>query len=540
MDAYLLERIKGDTPKTNPDICNGLAVQHMPEAENYIDNVFKAVSRDFPAGLVYKGCERCTPQEAHSFVTKRSNNKRTIDVAVSTIYLMKYYFEYQGEMLPPRYIFLPYVLDGGFIMIGGSRFAVSPVLSDKVISLGTTNIFIRLLRDKLTFERTPHHFVINGQRESVQVVWSLIYHKPQNMAKIKATVKCNCSLVHYLLCKYGFHEMFRIFGNCSPVIGTNEINTTTYPPSEWTICESTRIKPRTNLEFPYEGTQIRVAIPNSQFTPFVKNLIAGFFYVVDHFPTRIAPSYVDNHRLWRILLGHILFSGLIGEGKLDIDVSEHFDSLDEYIDSIVGEKLNDIGYPCSNVYELFAVVIKNFNDWIIKAKDNINTMYDKELSILYFVLMGITSSIFRLHFKLKKTATRQALSGKVLTAKGIMDIMGTMLKPGGIFSVNNQHNGVNSVGYSGDCKYFEITSMVVAQKSSTKQAGNDRQNMNDPARTLHVSVGEVGGYLNVTKSEPSGRSQINPCVRLDSKANIMRDPDLIPLLDPIQELIKRD
>ena len=109
------------------------------------------------------------------------------------------------------------------------------------------------------------------------------------------------------------------------------------------------------------------------------------------------------------------------------------------------------------------MIIANFSDWIIKAKDEINTMYDKELNILYFVLMGISSSILKLHFKLKKAAAK-----KKLEAKDVINIMNMNLKPGNIFSITNVHNGVSTISYSGDNKYFEITSMLVAQKSSNK------------------------------------------------------------------------
>lgn len=550
MDQYLLSRMIDDTPKINPDIANGLAVKHMAYTDEYVDGVFRAAARDFPKGLLYEGCKRCTPMEEYQFSTGKKNNKRSYDIARSDIYLMKFMFSFNGQMLPPRYLSLPFVSDGGFIVLGGSRFVISPVLADKVISLATSSVFIRLLRDKLTFERTPHNIVINGQRELVQIVWSLIYHKPSNLNKIKPTVKANCSLAHYLFCKYGFTKTFEMFAKCVPVVGGEDITKETHPEDEWVICESTTIKPKGNMEIPYYGTKIKLAIKKVDFTPFVKHLVAGFFYVVDHFPLRFAPSqfnktttwsnfvetYLNNTRLWMVLMGHILFSGAVGEGKLYADISEHFESLDEYIDSIVFNKLKDIGYECVDIYHLFAVTIENFNDWLLKAKDNINSMYNKELGILYFVLLGITSAIFKLHFKLKKTAAK-----KVLNDKDITNIMNMILKPGNIYSITSQHNGVSTVSYSGDNKYFEITSMLVPQKTSNKSgAQNDRSALDDVSKRMHVSVAEVGGYLNFTKSDPSGRGQINPHIRIDEKFTIVRDPAKMHLLDSVQQLLKRD
>lgn len=531
-----MNMVRDDTPKINPDIANGLATIHIPYAERYLDEVFHAVSKDFPQGLQYVGYQRCTPIEEYNFATGKRSNKRTYDTARSDIYLVKYFFKFNGIALPPRFIYLPFVNDGSFIHISGSRFAISPVISDKVISLGLSNVFVRLLRDKLTFERMPHNVILNGNRETIQVVWSLIYHKPQNMKNIKPLIKANCSLVHYLLCKYGFTDMFKKFANCEPVVGNgNEINSQNYPPEEWVICETAAIKPKSVKDPNYLPSDIKIAIKINEFTPMAKNLVAGFFYITDHFPTRICKPYLDNTRLWIILMGHILFSGLIGEGKLFNDVSEHFSSLDEYIDTIMHKKLREIGHECQDIYDLFGLIIGNFNDWIIKAKDEINTMYGKELSILYFVLMGITSSVLKLHFKLKKAAAKRAL-----TEKDVTTTMNSILKPGTIYSINSQHSGVSTVSYSGDNKYFEITSNLVQQKSSNRQAsGSNRASAQDPSKRIHVSVAEVGGYLNITKSEPSGRSQINPHIRIDDKAGVIRDPHLIPLLDRTQEMIKR-
>lgn len=535
MDDYLMAMVRDDTPKINPDIANGLATIHMKHVEAYLDDVIKAVSKDFPEGLLYVGCQRCTPQEEYAFATNKKSNRRSFDISRSDVYLMKYFFKYNGEALPPRYVYLPFVNDGSFINIGGSRFTISPVLSDKVISLGMTNVFVRLLRDKLIFERVPHNVIVNGNRETVQVIWSLIYHKPQNQKNIKPLIKANCTLVHYLLCKYGFSGVFKKFGNCEPIVGGKEINKENYPEDEWVICESSGIKPKGVNDFNYTSSAIRIAIRVESFTPFVKSLVVGFFYIVDFFPSRVSTNYLNNTRLWIVLMGHILFSGSIGEGKLFNDVSEHFGSLDEYIDSIMHSKLKEIGYNCEDIYDLFAIVIDKFSEWIIRAKDEINTMYDKELNILYFVLMGITSSILKLHFKLKKAAAK-----KKMEAKDVVGVMNLIMKPGVIFSITNQHNGVSTISYSGDNKYFEITSMLVAQKSSNKQASSsDRANISDPSKRMHISVGEVGGYLSVTKSDPSGRSQINPHIRFDSKSTIVRDKSKQPLLDKVQSEIKR-
>ena len=532
VDTALSLILAKDVPVLNPLISNGLAYEYMKHSEEYIDAVFVSASKGFPAGLVYNGCQRCTVHEEFALTTKKKGTRRAIDVAKSNIYLMKYFFTFKGVPLEPRYVFLLYVEDAGFTYLGGSRFNISPILSDRVISVGVSDIFVRLLRDRLTFKRSAHGFIMNGRKEIVQVSHSEIYHKQTYTNKIRA----NCTLMHYLLCKYGFTDTFLKFGQCLPIVGGAEINNNTHPEDEWFICSSYQLKPKGCGKGLYEPSHLRLAVKKSEMTPMVKNMIAGFFYVVDHFPHRIKPTheYLDSKRLWMVLMGHIIFSSNINEGKLYDDVNDHIMSLDDYIDTLILVKLKDIGVPVDTIYQLFAVVIEHFNDWLLGAADNVSSMYDKELSVVYYVLYEITSAIFKLHFKLK------AASKKELTIKEIISNMNMSLKTGAIYSITRNHGEVSTVTCSGDNKAFKITSLQVPQGNSNRlNSKKERAVLTDPSKRLHVSVAEVGNSHAITKSDPSGRSKINNCLQIGTNGVVLRNEKFRVLLDDIQASIKR-
>lgn len=541
MDHALARLVDEDTPKLTPEIANGLAVYLMPHAEKHIDSVFRAAAKGFPRGLTYVGWERCTPQEEYDENTKTKNNRRVYDVARSDIYMVKYLFQFQDSTgkvhdLPPRYLYLPYVSDAGTLYLGGSRFNISPILSDRVISVGTDNIFVRLLRDRLTFESQSVHYMEDGRRETVQMAHSLIYHKNSKHKKIQPTVRAVTSLVHYLLCKYGFEDAFLKFAHTKPVIGGPEINSNTYPENEWVICHSTGMRPKGVGKSYWERSPLRVAVKRSEMTAMVRNMLGGFFYVVDHFPQRVEPQYVNNRNMWMILMGEILWSGAINHGKLRDDVADHISSLDEYLDALVVSKLKDLqlSEEIHDIYQLFALIIRNFNDWVISANDTVASMYDKEFSILYYVLQEITFAIFKLYFKLK------AASKKELTVKEITATMNLTLRTGLIYSITKGHGEVSTIAVPGDNKAFKITSLLVPQGNSNKLSGKkDRANLNDPAKRLHSSIAEVGGYVNLPKSAPDGRARINPCVQFDAKMVVVRNPARKELLASVQELIRR-
>lgn len=535
MDNELRQLQSDYTPKINPDIAEGLAVKHIPHLEEYLDNIIRGVAKGFPNELEYVGCQRCTPKEEFDEATKKKNTKRRYDVARTDLYMIKLKFRFQGIDLPPRYIYLPYVSTAGTITIGGSKFIMSPVLSDKVISIGTNNIFVRLLRAKLTFERLPHNIMINDTRETVQIVWSLIYNLPANKKDLVKTVKAKCALMHYLFCKYGVTETFKRFGNCQPVIGYGEINQNNYPPEQFTIFRSTQIKPKGYGKSFWEPSGLRMAIRNEDMSEMIKSMVGGFFYIVDHFPTRLPKEYLESTRIWIVLMGHILFTGTLSEGTLYDDVSEHFRSLDEHIDKITSDQLSEIGYDVQDIYQLFAIVINNFNQWLIGSSAKVCSMYDKELSILYYIAQNIINAIHILHYRIR-TASK-----KLLTDKGVINIMNATLKTGLIFAITRQNACMTTVSYSGDNKFFKLTSILGSQTSSLRPAGKkNRARITDPSKRLHVSLAEVGGYMNLPKSEPTGRSRINPHLHIDDRGMVLRSPELMNMLDLAQTAIERD
>ena len=544
-DFALMELMKNDFPPMNPDIANGLAVKHIPYAEKYVDDIIRISAEGYPPEFKYLGCQRCTPIEEFNEVTRNKNNKQSFDIAVSYLYMVKYFFEYKGVKLPPRYIYLPFVTDAGIMMLSNSRYMISPVLMDRIISLDANSVFIRVSRDKLTFNRLQNDIKINGVREPVQVAWATIYHR-RKTTRTEVGVTAKCSLMHYLCGKYGFTTTFQVFGKCTPIVGEEEINEQTYPPEEWVICQrATDLKPKTGQKGLYNPTNIRLAIRKEEFTPMVRSMVSGFYYVVTHFPDRLIldpdprndkMQYLDSPRLWMILLGKILFSGLVSEGKLFDDINKHYTSLNEYVDAKVKMDMEDVGHPCETIYDMFALVIGSMDDWMVESSAKVSSMYNKELNILYNVLFDLRSAIFTFYFKIIDATSKNP------SEKEIVNLMNTHLRTGAIYGIVKQKAYASTFSYSGDNKLPKVTTTLVPQSkvSDNNQGGKSSKSpITDPSAQLHVSVIEIGNYLNLPKSDPSGIARINPHVAVSNKGEVLRNPKFVPLLDSIQEIIKR-
>lgn len=535
MDRRFLARVADNTPKMNRDIVDGLAVKFIPQGEDYIRRVWASVS--LPTGLEFVDAVRCNPLQEFNEEPRKRNDRRVFEMARSDVYLMKYLFRYKGEDLPPRYVYLPYVGEAGSLMLSGARYFVSPVLSDVVLSFELNNVFVRLLRDKFAIKRTNHELIFDGTVETIPVAWALIYHVNSEQKSKSKKIKAKSSLFHYMLCRFGFTETFQRFGRCLPEIGTYNINNISYPEKEWVIVSSRQQAPR---EFGakgfYQPTQIRMAIRRSEFTPLVKNMVTAFFYIVDNFPQRIEPQYLDNKRMWKILMGLILFGETKGEGGLHDDVDEHIKSLDEYMDAIIVEKFKELNMDCENIYQFFAIAIDKFNDWIMTAGEKVNSLYDKELSILYDVFSPITESIINFHFKLKTAAKKE------LTKSEIINTMNNHLKPRTVYALTKQPPGVSNMSYSGDNAALKITTVMFPQKNVKLKGGSEdsAQSMTDPSKRLHVSFAEIGNYCNLPKSNPTGDGRINPYLSFNAKGHVLRNEQLRPLLDEVQAMIRRD
>jgi hypothetical protein len=554
MESLFAQLVEENTPKMNSDIVNGLAVKMMPFAEQYVDEVMRTVSRSFPPGLVYLGCERCTPTEEFRNSTRAygsddgrsSGKKRVVDIVRSDIYSMKYLFQYDYQEMEggrlvnksdiiTRYLYLPFVGEAGGTTIGGNKFFIHPVLTDKVISPSNETIFVRLMRDKIIFKRLYYTIFVDNTKTTMNVVWASLYRNASNGRVIDKVTKAVSTAAHYLLGKYGFSEFFQKYFGFVPEIGY--LNGKMIPADpEYVVFRSTGLKPKGNIERNYIPTDIFFRIPASRHNQYIRDMIAGIFYVIDHFPESARIEYFDDPRMWRAMLGSIIFSNSYSTGKILENVKEHYNSLDQYVDTIIVKKLIESGYPCSDFYDLLALTIKEFSYWLIASNQNVNTMYGKELSILYPVFYPITKELFSLVFKLNK-----AFLKKPLSLKEIIEIMNRSLKPGLIFKLRRAEAPKSNISYCGDNKFFRITCIIIPQENNV--TGGDgkkkkkRISENDPINKLHASIAEGGGYLNITKPNPVGTGRINPYVFLDASSTIVPNPETKLFIEHVQNLL---
>lgn len=543
--SFLLDQIcEHHIHKFNPMIAEGVAVHQLQTGFEYVHRMFQLVAESFPPGLEYVGYKKCTVQEEYQYLTHKRNNQHQVELAPSDVVMVNYYFRYNGEDLPPKPIFLPFVRKAGKLYRRGKQFTIVPVLADPTLSVSKGDIFVPFLSAKVTFKRTQYWFKLDGQQKTEYLVYAKIYNfnpakEPRRDVTADLTVKCKHTMAHYLFGKYGLKETFKRFYRTDVELVEGEVDTKKYPPEKYAVCSSSQIKPRGVKTKFYTPTEIKLIIPRDQLNNGTLGLISGFFCVLDHYPDRFKVEWLDGSedeiRLWRVMLGHVIFRNRNSEGELFNKICAHYESLDHYVDDTTRLGLEDDGYIVNNLYDLMAILIFDFTEILLRSDPA--SMYGKTLAVNRYVYHGIVKAMSLFRYKVI------SIKNKVLDYNDINKQLNRFLKPDLFFKGNGgatKHNEIVSIACAGDNIMFNYTSHLVLQERATgKEGKNKMMSVKDPSKLLHPSIAVAGSILALPKASPTGRTVLNPYLNLGPKYDIRIPAELKPQLDYIESRLKR-
>lgn len=550
MDKALFNAVDKHVPKINPVIANGLATLEMEHVEAYINNILTAEysqkgdgGNGLPPGFTYVGLKRLPPlYEYLKTIEGRGANRASFDVARSDFFLVELIFQYEGVEIK-KTLYLPFCRDGGLISIRGATFSVVPVLADKGISISKDTVFVRIPKAKIPFKRKlKHHFLKDGERRSPSIAHSWIHNRSRKTDKSAGRIflKMETTLTHYLLCRYGIKETFKRFLDIDLHIGDEKtITKDTYSPDQWSIFTTMGIVPRAVPNHIPKPT-IRFAIRKCDYDNIADSMIGAVYYLIDNFPDRISPEYLDGTEneiyLWRVLLGTIIGGITGGDGAIKRGMDEHMSSLDSYIDPVAKNTLQQGDVYVDDFYELLFHVLEVLSGMASQPVEEAANIYDKQLVVLSYALQDVIASLNSMKYRINNKASK-----KQLTENDIRTILRTIPKTEVAMNMSG-HSEINSISSPGDNKFFKVTSNVVLQTDSGSGAQPNR-NKNagtDSSSFLHASIAEVGSYLVLPKSEPTGRSRLNPFLKLTQDGSVIRNPSHEELIDKTQEKFRRN
>lgn len=571
LDPLFSRMLKRHAIPMNRRIMEGMATTGLDFIEEYLDAQIRSIWIGMPDCFEYVGYERCQPDEEFAEISKeRSGNKRSFDIADSSLYLVKYYFVFTDKMGKKhefvRYINLPYVSQAGIITISGTQYHLIPLLSDKVFTPGDSSVFVRLTQDRNNMFRMYNTVMVNGRRETRYVVWATIYRSP-DAKKASSGRRPRTLLIHYLLGKYGFTEVFRKYTGVVPVVGyEHDITPEKYPPEDWVICHSTKQKPNSCLEKSYRASTVRLAIRKDEYSPAVESMIFGLFYILDHFPDRFELRRINEHidkqgeihhlppeavdpvekqryllrclddvALWKILIGVMVLPEGRGENTLHREISGHFETLDAYLDNNSQQKLQEKNIFLENYYDLLNYVAQHFNAMVLSSDDNGLCVYGKNLEILSHVLYDILYGFTTMKFNLNKAANRRELTKKDITSN-----LNNYVKMGAAFKLHSGKIITKAVSYSGDHMYPGITAVIAEQenRAGVNRGQTDRVVVGK-RHYIDLSMITTGSVLNLPKANPTPLARVNPWITLDeATGTVIPNPKFEKLLAENRKFFK--
>lgn len=544
MDPIFARMLDETVPPVNPIVTQGLGGFFMQHAEAYLDGIFRDLSRGFPPELTYDGFKAMSPEEMMIENSRdRAGVKRTVDITPASMYMVRVRFNWMGQPLVELPLWLLYTDRHGIFHITGKKRHIVPVLNHRVLAPSATTVFLRVSKAKITFRKIFHSIMIDGVATAVDLPYGNIYQSKGKASAEKNLIQCKAEtlITHYLLAKYGFEEAFKRFVGCVPIVGTSaDITPEAYPPADYVHVGYCGLRPSTALiTSGYRGTDIRMAIPRDQWTPAMRVMVAGTYYVIDHFPDEINVADFRNAYRWVIFLGYILQSMTYVHGKLEREMTAHLDNLDEHLDFVHREKLAYSGVHVSDFYSLLAYVNNNFEALIRTGVDGGNSVYDKIIEVLHDTYEPVIHSFNALGFAVTKLVAKQPAAQ--IEPKNLIATIRDEFKAGRIYRSINRSGGKSESLASDtvDCcnpiQYLKVAAKANQQEAVAVQtsAGSKRQvgpnSRHDPS---HVDLGSIL-FLPKTKTTPIAR--LNPYAHVGTDGSITPNPHIQNIVNALRE-----
>lgn len=523
MDQYV--------PKFSKDVVDGTAKEVFESIPIYLDRIFRSsiqsLNKSVP--LAYVGYSYINPEEEfYNIYGGNKTNSPDFDLAHSDVYPIKFHFTYDGNPLE-QVILLPYARPGNIFTISGTKYIVSPVLTDTVITPQSRQIFVRLLKCKLTFDCKETNFIYNGVTENGLLICSKIM---KNNIKTGTLGKPVSPTSLYLLGEYGFkgtlerylprdvEKLMKRAVKPDDIIITKEDSEKLR--KNYNVYESTGIKPsEMKIKGEYVGHGVKIYVHKDiPKTSFIKHLIYGMLYALDVLPAEsdevlelINSGDVENETYkWKMMLGNIDYKGYFSLVKVSNDILEHFHNIRYYVDSLIKEQLQEVGIYVENFFDLLYHLMKNFADWTLSAKYYTSDIKNSYIDIKYYICHDIIIGFNKVMLNLNQRVKKLKEHSKTIRENEVLNIFKVEFKKKTIYSLvksSKMHLNLQGTDYSGCIKYFKATSILEHQSRGDGVKASINSKTPEAMKTIAGSHMIIGSILFLSKQAQSGLNKAN-------------------------------
>lgn len=537
MDKKLMDYIASKIPPFNPDIANGIAFKQIADADVYVEHDLRASAEHYRADISFVELKRLSPMEEYRALHPRKD-KNFIELSKTDTYLCEAIHEYNGKPLDPRPIAIPFARRGGLMWNQGSEYMLSPVIEDPAVSVTRGGLFVWLGMTKANFSRFGYHIYIDGADYTANVTFSFLYHTGERSRAVKPGKNTpRPTLMHYIMCKYGFTEaMKKFFDVTDIVVGTDEtITQDKYDPEHWCIIRASNGNSHRRKEI-RDPSNIRIALLKAQATTAALDAICSFFYVVDLFPELVFHYDVEKPVMWKRLLGIIWFTEKYPEGDRMKWIDGHMVTIEGYINYQSRNNLRQGGIEVDDFFSFLGWVVKNLPTKVSTASGDVASLYGKRLTVTRYLLKDLSRAIYTLMYALNNRYENRR--GR-LSEREVKDIMRKGLPRDKILEASSGHAEVSTISFPGTCMIYDITSNAVLQENTDNAPGKHGGGVNDVSKFMHSSVIAFCSYVAMGKNEPSGRGKLGMNTALGPRGELIQDPANKPELDKLDMSLTR-
>lgn len=510
----LIDAIADASPKFNQFLLEDYPRREIENAPQFIDQVWRDAVKMVGGAFTYVGYDILSPEECAAYEMSGKNRMvRTISGPVSELQLIRYRFNHEG-VIHENYFYVPYLIDRT-LFIRGKRMSlvlgITECVFSRMVEKNRDGIMIRPIRLPIRFNRTDTFRLISdtSRFQSYEFITvGYLYNKLPSKRSVETTV------LHYLLCKFGFTYVVQRFGyNPSDILFTDvvnqtDINTFDYFPAK-------KVSKR-SPEMIY--LKVRSSLLND---PLVRKIAASLCYTLSHFDLQTVDELYDpDGSMFRILLGKICSPGQ-NTMQARISADTHIASADLFLDPTTRARFNQfIPGIGDDIYDLLVYVFIHIDS--LMANSSAQNLYEKRVDVSVGILVeayakAIYTRIYRANQK--TTLRRKEVAGLLKTRPMAIDAA----------IVSTKKNGSRNIN----------PSPTISNDSWLSSCGIHKQRPDgSPKLRFDPSMCYVESIMAFTGKNIGNSGYINPCLLIDDAGGIIR-PDYADDIDSLRPFLPK-
>lgn len=494
-------------PRFNEYLLKSFMAEQIAGAAEFIEIVFREAVKLFNGTIQYIGMRIIPPEER---AIMELDYKKGCPVTVSELILVEYQFGYEGQVFPvPLYI--PYLKDD-VIKIEDTNYVLQRSIKEKVFSKTSNGITMKVIRQPIPFYRTDTYRIESVtdnwyQNESVPTV---SIHQTQRSNRRKMI---DVTIIHYLLCKFGFLGTLTRFGLTSSdivFVPSIEGDIEAY---RYFVAKKAKTLKQVDLFLKVKKEKLN--------DPIISKLIANILYTITAFQKhRIEDLYETTGIVFRIMLGKIIHGNATPEIQCKSKMDTHIASLDTYLDPITRERLHSYEIKVTDIYDMLQYVFVEIDKIFLSISHT--DLYNSRIDVMEELLVEtIVRSVYKRWYDAEKDPKKLS----VREVKSILNFsrdLVTKLHMSRIVQKNPPAYGDNAlVGW-------------LIQKIRQSGLSTSGRIIKSPDHRFHTSMATVETLISFSKSNPGAGGSINPFLQISKNGSVIRQ-DYSDEIDALQK-----